>query len=65
MQPCDIHGSAQGHIGLSHGTEQSTVMQHPGDSVVHHDLSEMLVVQDIGINELATMEDMSRGFLYV
>ena len=49
----DVDGPGQGHVGLPDGTEQGAVVNQPGDAVVHHDLAEILVVQDVRVDERA------------
>lgn len=52
----DIYGSGQRYVCFSNRTEQSTVMEQPGDAVVYHNLSEILVIQNVGINKWACKE---------
>lgn len=43
----DVDGACQGHVGLPHSTEEGAVVNQPRDAVVHHDLPQVLVVQDV------------------
>ena len=49
----DVDGPGQGYVGLPDGAEQGAVVNQPGDAVVHHDLTEVLVVQDVRVDEWA------------
>lgn len=47
----DVDVACQSYIGLSHGTEQGTVMDQPGDAVVDNDLTKVFIVQDVRVDE--------------
>lgn len=47
----NVNGTGQWNIGLSNGTEEGAVVHQPGDTVVHYDLPQVLVVQDVCIDE--------------
>ncbi len=43
----DVNRACQGHVSLSNSTEESAVVNQPSDAVVHHNLPQVLVVQDV------------------
>lgn len=47
----DVNRACQRHVGFSDGTEEGAVVEQPGDAIIHHDLSQVLVVQDVCIYE--------------
>lgn len=47
----DVDRARQGHVGFSDGAEEGAVVHQPGDAIIHHDLPEVLVVQDVCIYE--------------
>lgn len=47
----DVNRARQRHVGLSDGAEEGAVVNQPGDAVVHHDLSQVLVVKDVCVYE--------------
>lgn len=47
----DVDGAREGDVSLSNGAEQGAVVNQPGDAVVHHDLPQVLVVQDVRVDE--------------
>lgn len=49
----DVDGSGEGHVGLADGAEQGAVVDQPSDAVVHHDLPQVLVVQNVRVDERA------------
>lgn len=48
---CDVDGSRQGDVGFPDGAEQRAVVEQPRDPVVHHDLAQVLVVQDVRVDK--------------
>lgn len=47
----DVHRTRQSHVGFPHRAEEGAVVDQPCDAVVHHDLPQVLVVQDVGVDE--------------
>lgn len=40
----DVNRARQRHVGFSNGAEEGAVVDQPSDAVIHHDLSQVLVV---------------------
>lgn len=53
---CNVYFACQSHISLAHSTKQSAIMDHPSDSVIYYEFSEMFVVQYISVYKRACME---------
>lgn len=49
----DVNGAGQGHVSFSNSTEEGAIVNQPSDAVVHHNLPQVLVVQDVRIYERA------------
>lgn len=48
-QTCDVNLACQSHISLSNSTEQSAVVDQPGDTIIYNKFSEVFVVQNISV----------------
>lgn len=47
----DVDVASQRYVGLSHRAKQGAVMDQPRDAVVHHNLTQVLIVQDVRVDE--------------
>lgn len=59
VKPSDVHRTSEGNISLSNSTEEGTVVNQPGDAVVHNDFPQVLVVQDVRVDEGAAVKDVT------
>ncbi len=58
VQPLDVDPDGEGHVVLADGGEQGREVDEPVDAVRHHDLLEVLEVQDVSENERACRGEM-------
>lgn len=49
----DVNRARQRYVGFSDGAEEGAVVDQPGDAVIHHDLAQVLVVEDVCVYERA------------
>lgn len=47
----DVNRPCQGHVSFSNSTKEGAVVNQPSDAIVHHNFSQVLVVQDVGVYE--------------
>lgn len=48
---CDVDLFGQSDVALSHSRKHHCVVNQPADVVVHHNLPQVLIIQDVGEDE--------------